>query len=91
MITVVKDITDTYKVYWNGVSNVAGSSVAGSIDTGLNVDSFSQTIYNFSFSQYQSGSTSNTHSISLYQVYNRELTRAEILQNYNTIRTRYNL
>lgn len=91
MLTIVKDITDTYKTYWNGKSSGVGSSVAGSIDTGLNIDYIGQTIYNYSFVRYQSGDTSNTHSISLYQVYNRELTPAEISQNYNTIRTRYNL
>jgi hypothetical protein len=35
--------------------------------------------------------TSNTPSIGLYQVYNRELNPNEVLQNYNELRTRYNL
>jgi uncharacterized delta-60 repeat protein len=91
MLTVVKDITDTYKTYWNGVSSGGGTSVAGSRDTGLNIDYIGQTIFDQSRSIYLSGNTSNTPSIGLYQVYNRELTPNEVLRNYNSLRTRYNL
>jgi uncharacterized delta-60 repeat protein len=91
MLTVVKDTTDTYKTYWNGVSSGVGSSVAGSRDTGLNIDYIGQTIFDQSRNIYLSGNTSNTPSIGLYQVYNRELNPNEVLQNYNVLRTRYNL
>jgi uncharacterized delta-60 repeat protein len=91
MLTIVKDITDTYRTFWNGVSSGAGTSLAGSTDTGFNLGYMGQTIFSQSNNTYISGNTTNSPSISVYQVYNRALSQSEVSQNYNVLRTRYNI
>lgn len=91
MLTIVKDITDTYRTFWNGVSSGAGTSLAGSTDTGFNLGYMGQIIFSQTNNVYITGNTTNTHSVSVYQVYNRALSQSEVSQNYNALRTRYNL
>jgi hypothetical protein len=50
-----------------------------------------QTIFSQSNNTYISGNTTNSPSISVYQVYNRALSQSEVSQNYNVLRTRYNI
>lgn len=84
------DFTSTFAVYKNGT--LAGSTNISSLGTGfINPAGGFNPVIGSRYGGSGTPGTKMTGGMSVFRFYNRPLAAGEVLQNYNALKTRYNL
>ena len=84
------DFTSTFAVYKNGV--LAGSTNISALGTGfINPSGGYNPVIGSRYGGVGTPGTKMTGGMSVFRFYNRPLTATEIAQNYNTLKSRFNL
>jgi hypothetical protein len=81
IVGIIDTITSSLKIYINGELKVSGSTIYSTMSTSTSPLVIGS--YNQPFTGYMGG---NIYNVSIY---NKSLTESEILQNYNTLKTKY--